>query len=98
MAGLVKIMSSEQPASRPVVVTAVTELGAPESETNGVIVDKAPASESRAGLCTMIASADRILVQRRESLCSRVNGGGVPAVGADAWLRFLANREAGVTA
>jgi hypothetical protein len=44
-----KIMSSEQPASRPVVVTAVTELGAPESETNGVIVDKAPASESRAG-------------------------------------------------
>ena len=49
MAGLVKIMSSEQPASRPVVVTAVTELGASESETNGVIVDKAPASESRAG-------------------------------------------------
>lgn len=44
-----KIMSSEQPASRPVVVTAVTELGAPKSETNGVIVDKAPASESRAG-------------------------------------------------
>ena len=36
----------------------------------------------------MIAPADRIVVQRRESLCSRVNGG-VPAVGADARGRVL---------
>lgn len=48
---------------------------------------------SRDRLCTMIASPDRIVVQRRESLCSRVKGGVVPAVGADARGRVLPRQD-----
>jgi len=37
----------------------------------------------------MIALPDPFVVQRRESLCSRVNGGGMPTVGADPSGRVL---------
>jgi hypothetical protein len=51
------------------------------------------AIKARLGLCTMIASPDRIVVQRRESLCSRVKGGVVPAVGADTRGRVLPRQD-----
>ena len=41
-----KLTSAEQPASRPVAVTDVTELSM-DVETNGVTVDKSPPREAR---------------------------------------------------